>query len=765
MVTTRRLLISISTALALLGGALAYGLTTSEAAVGVTAATGGGAISADTAANAATPAWTSLGAITITEGLATDFAVGAGVTLILTAPTGFEFNTAQVPDVTGITTDLTSVAMSYPTTTTMQLLYTSAFTTISDVVVIGGVTAIQVRPTAGTPLASGNIVRATGNAGTGTITGVTLDVTNFGTLTSVVGAVAQLGVTTQPAGAVAGAAFTTQPAVRTEDQFASASTTGLGASLNVTATLTTGTGPLQGTAALDVGMGAGNGTVTYTNLRLDVAQAGAVLTFSAAGLTSIASGGFAVAPGAATQLAVTTQPSASTVSGVAIAQQPVVTIRDAFGNTRTGDTDTITAALTGGTGALSGTATEAAVAGVADFVGNGLAIDLVGADKVLTFTSGALTPAVSSTFTITAAVAAGATSTISAAPTSIFANGVSTSTVTVQLRDAASNALTAGGDAVVLATTTGALSIVTDVGDGTYTATLTSGVAGTATVSGTVNASAITDTAVVTLAAVPPPPAAPTPTTTTTTTMVEESGLMVAVTDETTIEVAATGGVAVAITTSGGASANVSVPEGTLPSGSTLSLSLVQDLGVLVGLAPPPAGLSLAAAFVVRAAAADGASLTSFDAPIRLEFQVADSSLPANAQNDALVVVYWNGAEWVGVPTTVSGSATRTLVAEVRHLTLFGVAHGLAQLEVEATIHGTLPAVGFGLVTFGGSIAELEAALVSAGCLAPVFTTLDGAFVGFFPTSAVALANAAFTERYAGGVPLRTPLLGGRCGA
>ena len=117
------------------------------------------------------------------------------------------------------------------------------------------------------------------------------------------------------------------------------------------------------------------------------------------------------------------------------------------------------------------------------------------------------------------------------------------------------------------------------------------------------------------------------------------------------------------------------------------------------------------------------------------------------------------------MPTTVSGSATRTLVAEVRHLTLFGVAHGLAQLEVEATIHGTLPAVGFGLVTFGGSIAELEAALASAGCLAPVFTTLDGAFVGFFPTSAVALANAAFTERYAGGFPLRTPLLGGRCGA
>ena len=158
-------------------------------------------------------------------------------------------------------------------------------------------------------------------------------------------------------------------------------------------------------------------------------------------------------------------------------------------------------------------------------MGNGLAIDLVGADKALTFSTGGLTPAVSGTFTITAAAAAGATSTISAAPASITANGVSTSPITVQLRDAGSNALAAGGDAVVLATTVGALSVVTDVGDGTYTATLTSAATGTATVSGTVNAAGITDTAAVTLTAVPPPPPAPTPMPTpTTTTSVDDPG-------------------------------------------------------------------------------------------------------------------------------------------------------------------------------------------------------------------------------------------------
>ena len=81
---------------------------------------------------------------------------------------------------------------------------------------------------------------------------------------------------------------------------------------------------------------------------------------------------FAVGHGAATQLAVTTQPSASSASSAAFAQQPIVTIRDAFGNTVTADSSTVvTAALTTGTGTLAGTVTETAAAGIADFAGNG----------------------------------------------------------------------------------------------------------------------------------------------------------------------------------------------------------------------------------------------------------------------------------------------------------------------------------------------------------------------------------------------------------
>ncbi len=104
----------------------------------------------------------------------------------------------------------------------------------------------------------------------------------------------------------------------------------------------------------------------------------------------------------------------------------------------------------------------------------------------------------------TVGAASTTTSLISASPTSIIANGSSTSTITVQLRDANGNSLTAGGDNVTLSTTAGSLGSVADNADGTYTATLTSTTnVTTATITGTVNSSAITDSAVVTFVAGP----------------------------------------------------------------------------------------------------------------------------------------------------------------------------------------------------------------------------------------------------------------------
>ena len=104
-------------------------------------------------------------------------------------------------------------------------------------------------------------------------------------------------------------------------------------------------------------------------------------------------------PGPPAKLAFTTQPSTSTVANQPFAQQPVVTIQDATGNTVTGSTLDVALALTYGTGSLSGTTTLAAIDGVATFAG--LSIDLAGTDKVLTASATGLAAATTSpTFTI-----------------------------------------------------------------------------------------------------------------------------------------------------------------------------------------------------------------------------------------------------------------------------------------------------------------------------------------------------------------------------
>src|SRR5262245_27795289 len=63
------------------------------AAVSITTATGGTNISADKAANASSPQWTTLGNIVVTEASQGDFATGTNMTLALNAPTGWAFNT------------------------------------------------------------------------------------------------------------------------------------------------------------------------------------------------------------------------------------------------------------------------------------------------------------------------------------------------------------------------------------------------------------------------------------------------------------------------------------------------------------------------------------------------------------------------------------------------------------------------------------------------------------------------------------------------
>ena len=270
------------------------GAHTAFAAVTVTPATGGGAISADTNTTNGTAIWTTLTGPSIAEGAYRDFP--ASGTFILNAPSGFSFNTGAT---------VTSVISRYAGTgTCFRFTSTTATPTASTITFTlnardGGSNTtrcqvdfsnIQVRPTAGTPLASRNIVKT----GTASVSGITNGVTNLGTLTEVAGAASKLAFTTQPGSAVYGSALSTQPVVVSQDQFGNPSTSGLGVSKTVTLTLTSGTGTLQGVTALDIGTGAGNGTVTFSGLKVSAAGTGKAITASATGLTNAVSNTFSI---------------------------------------------------------------------------------------------------------------------------------------------------------------------------------------------------------------------------------------------------------------------------------------------------------------------------------------------------------------------------------------------------------------------------------------------------------------------------------------
>jgi len=85
-------------------------------------------------------------------------------------------------------------------------------------------------------------------------------------------------------------------------------------------------------------------------------------------------------------------------------------------------------------------------------------------------------------------------STVSPATATKTADGASTQLITVQARDAGNNNRTSGGDTVVFTPTSGTMGPVTDVGNGTYTATWTaptSAGSGTATITATLGDTAV----------------------------------------------------------------------------------------------------------------------------------------------------------------------------------------------------------------------------------------------------------------------------------
>jgi len=116
-----------------------------------------------------------------------------------------------------------------------------------------------------------------------------------------------------------------------------------------------------------------------------------------------------------------------------------VSAQDALGNTNASYTASVSVAITGGTGkagaALSGTASHAAVSGVAGFPG--LSIDSAGTGYTLTATSGSLTDGVSASFDINAGTVTQLLFTVQ--PTNVAAGATITPNVALVAKDAIGN--------------------------------------------------------------------------------------------------------------------------------------------------------------------------------------------------------------------------------------------------------------------------------------------------------------------------------------
>jgi len=151
-------------------------------------------ISADTAADGASPAWTTLGNIKVAENNKGDFSAGTGVTLVIKSPTGWQFNTAATPKTTisgpEITAASTAVTDASTFTVTVTVTGNSKF---QDIFTISGV---QIMPTTGSTLSTGlHLYHPVANGGNWNINGISASSdgssgTSFGGLTETAGAFA-----------------------------------------------------------------------------------------------------------------------------------------------------------------------------------------------------------------------------------------------------------------------------------------------------------------------------------------------------------------------------------------------------------------------------------------------------------------------------------------------------------------------------------------------------------------------------------------------
>ena len=274
------------------------------------------------------------------------------------------------------------------------------------------------------------VVRATRNAGTGSMVGttnvtvsggvasfsnlsyriaetITVDFTSgsltgatSGTVTVNPAVASKLLIQTQPsATASAGVPFASQPGVAIADTFGNVITTNN--STVITAAVTGGSAPLQGT----VNAAAANGVAAFTNLSYNLVDTIA-MRFTAGGLMAANSGNIAVGAGPVAQLVFTAQPGGPKSSaGSPLFQQPTLRTQDQYGNNSTNGlpaTLPVTMTLTSGKGPLVGTTSMniGAAGGNGTVSFTNLQINAGGTNKQMTASATGLSNAVSGIFVV-----------------------------------------------------------------------------------------------------------------------------------------------------------------------------------------------------------------------------------------------------------------------------------------------------------------------------------------------------------------------------
>lgn len=293
------------------------------------------------------------------------------------------------------------------------------------------------------------------------------------------GAAAQLAFATAPSTtATNGVALGTQPSVQLQDAGGNAVAQ---AQVPVTVTISAGGGAIVGTTTVNTNA---SGVAAFTGLSLTGLVGARTLSFSATlGGTAVSlPAAINLNAGAASQLAVSTAPSASAQSGAVLAQQPTVQIRDVGGNAVALAGIPITVALDG-VGTLAGTPTvNSNASGAAQFTG--LAISGLIGNRTLRFSAtlgGAATNVVSAPIALTAGAAAQFTLVQPIATNQTVGFPLSPQPA-VQVSDAAGNPVSQAGVVVSVAQVAG-LSLPASAAQLTGALTATTNSAGVATFS------------------------------------------------------------------------------------------------------------------------------------------------------------------------------------------------------------------------------------------------------------------------------------------